>query len=178
MLFLAHRVEGILHLFGRARCLGFERDPGDLPILDDEGLARRHPDNWEHRDMEGLGHLSIRVGDKREGELLIVAEFFLRLRRIAAHPEDLKTIAAQARVGIPEGTGLLGATGSRRLRVEVNERDSLPVDLGKGDLLAILILGGEERCRSTHGERLGMGEEGKEVHGGNQEKGLFHTPDQ
>ena len=111
--------------------------------------------------MEGLGNLAIRIGNQREGKMLAFLEFPLSLRGVTAYSENLKTVSMQRRKGITQGAGLLGATRCLGFRVEINQGDSLPVDVGKNNGLSVLVEGGHLRSRNSHSQRFGTCKKGK-----------------
>ena len=147
---LFERFQSLGNLRSSTRCLGIERDPGDFSILDEKGLPHGNAHDRNHRNMEGLGNLSIRVGDQRKGEMLVIPEGFLRLGLVAADPENLDTLTRKSGVGITQGAGLLGTSWRGGLRVEIDKGDALGIDIAEDDCLPVLIRCSNEWSGSTH----------------------------
>ena len=158
---LFERFQSLGNLRSSTRCLSIERDPGDFSILDEKGLAHGNAHDRNHRHVEGLCDLSIRVGDQCKGKMLVIPERFLRLGLVATDPENLDTLARKSGVGITQRAGLLGTSRRRGLRVEIDEGDSFGIDITEDDGLPILIKGTDEWSRRTHRQGFSAGKEGE-----------------
>ena len=123
--------------------------PDDFAVLDQKRLAFRHRQNAHHgRNSKRLRDLAVRIGDERERQFVVALEFFLRLRRVAAHAEDLEVFGLEALEGVAQRTSLRCAAGRVGFGIKENQNRTLRVGLGEAKLRAILV-----PCRDARGGR-------------------------
>src|SRR5947209_17558336 len=80
-------------------------------------------------------HTSVIVAEQREVQVVLVLEFHMALRVVAAHAEDDRSLRRDASKVVAETARFLRATGRVVFRVEI-EDDFLAAEVFQGDLLS------------------------------------------
>ena len=72
-------------------------------------------------DAVGFGDFLVGIGQQGKGQLKFILEFFLRFRSVRGNAEEDGASFLNLLVGVAEGAGLDGASGSIGARVEVED---------------------------------------------------------
>lgn len=83
-----------------------------------------------------------------KGRLWWLWNFFLRLRRVAAHADDLEVFGLEVLEGVAQRAGLRRATGRVGFGIKENQNRSLRVGVGESKLRAVLVV-----CRDPRSGR-------------------------
>ena len=138
------------HVLGLLFSGGAEVAPDQFAILEKKGLPFGKSEGFGH--SKGVDDLCIGIGEQIKRKFVFRLEGFLANLLVGAHTEDFHALFREGLIGVAQAAGLLGATGSVRLGIEVNER----VALGGGFLevyhFSVLVFLFHGRHRRTHGE--------------------------
>src|SRR5206468_12870232 len=126
-------------------------DLGDRPSLVDEERGALNPEilsaiqvlQFPH--VVGGRHLSVVVAQEREVEVILVLEFYMALRVVAAHAQDDRALGRHAAEIVAETARFLRAPGRVVFRIEV-EDDLLAAEVFQRHLASVVC--GQREVRS------------------------------
>lgn len=125
--------------------LYFGKDVLDLAIGSDYECSAGDPHDFLAihvfflDDAVGFGDFLVGIGQERKGELELILEFLLRFRSIRRNAEEDGAGFLNLLVGVAEGAGLDGASGSIGARVEV-EDDNFAAQGFERNFLVVLVV--------------------------------------
>ena len=146
---LAHGGQHIRRLPGGG---GVQIPPNQATVFEKKCLSFREPQKTRH--VKRLGKTSVGIGKQLEGQSLGFTKSPQDWRTVGADPEHGDSVVEQFGVGVSKAACLRGATGSARLRIEINERPAVR-EVPQVNLLAQFI--GSGKIRQRRARRKGVG---------------------
>jgi hypothetical protein len=160
------RIERLEHIGRLLGSRGVQVAPDYFSRADEKRLAAKHARDKRH--AEGLRRVALRVGQQREGQMVLFLEAFLRLRPVDAEAHDFHAALLQHGETVAQAARLFRAAGGFRPGIKIDERKAGPVILAERDFVTI---DGEDQgigCVRADFERASLGSEaepGEKAHG-------------